>query len=259
MPDALRLAFGTFTAVRVAPPLHVDGATAGRAMLLAPLTALPSAMAWIALGLSAVHGWLAPHVAGALAVAVTTLASRAIHVDGLADTADGLSAGYEPQRALEVMRRGDVGPSGVAAVVLVLLVEATAVAALAESAHGVALAVTALLASRLAPAVSCRSGTPAARAEGLGHTVAGSVTPARLTGVVAALAAGILLAAWAIEIPWYAALLVLGSAVLPAWLVTRRVVRRLGGITGDTIGAAIELSLAAALVVAAVASAAIVA
>lgn len=228
-------------------------------MLLAPLTALPAALVWVGLGVAVVRGWLPPLLAGALAVAAATLVSRAMHLDGLADTADGLSAGYVPARALEVMRRGDVGPSGVAAVVLTLLIEVAALDSLVAAPHDVTLAVAALIGSRLAPAVACRSGVPAARAEGLGHTVAGSVTIVPLSWTIAVISIAGVLGAWTTETPWYAVLLVLGAALLCAWLVTRRMVHRLGGITGDTIGAAIELSLCTGLVVAAVAAAVVVA
>ena len=113
----------------------------------------------------------------AVALAVLVLATRAMHLDGLADTADGLSAGYDRERALEVMRRGDIGPSGVAAVTLVLLVDVAALASLLPSLRGGVLAAVALLSSRQLLAWACARGVPSARADGLGATVAGTVTP----------------------------------------------------------------------------------
>jgi adenosylcobinamide-GDP ribazoletransferase len=250
MPDALRLALGTFTSIRVPAPRRVDAGVAGRAMLLAPLTATPLALGWLVLGAVTAPGWLPGLVAGALAVGAGALFTRVMHLDGLADTADGLSAGYDRRRSLEVMRRGDTGPSGAAALVLVLLVQAASLGALLQTATGAVLGVVALLASRVAPAVASRRGIPAARAEGLGQTVAGSVSPVGLGGlllVVAAVAAGV---AVAIGSPWYAGPLVALAGALAAWAVTRHVVARLGGITGDTIGAAIEIALTTSLVVA---------
>lgn len=253
MPDALRLALGTFTAWRVPPPRELGPVTARRAMLLAPLTVLPVGAVWAALLWTAWRGWMPALVGGSVGVAASVLASRALHLDGLADTADGLSAGYDRERSLEVMRRGDVGPSGVAAIVLVLLVETASLASLATSAGGIVLGLTALLGSRLAPAIACRAGVPAARNDGLGHLVAGTVHVWGQATAAATLAAVVVVGGLAVDVPWYAALLVLAGAIACAWLVTGKAVRRLGGITGDTIGAAIELSLAGALVVAATA------
>lgn len=253
MPDALRLALGTFTAFGVPPPRQLGRVTARRAMLLAPLTVLPSAAVWAALLWAAWRGWMPALVGASVGVAASVLASRGLHLDGLADTADGLSAGYDRERSLQIMQRGDVGPSGVAAVVLVLLVETTSLASLATSAGGITLGLTALVASRLAPAVACRAGVPAARSEGLGRLVAGTVRPWGLATAAATLAVVAVAAGLTVELPWYAALLVVAGAFACAWLVTGRAVRRLGGITGDTIGATIELSLAAALVVSATA------
>ncbi|EWT00588.1 cobalamin biosynthesis protein CobS [Intrasporangium oryzae NRRL B-24470] len=249
MRDGWRLAVGTFLAVPVRPPSRVDGRVAGQAMLLAPATALVLAGVWVVLGGGVVRGWVPGLLAGALAVATTALGSRAMHLDGLADTADGLSASYDRARALEVMRRGDVGPSGVAALVLTVLVQVASLEALLERGAGVAVAALALVASRLAPAVSCRRGVPAARAEGLGHTVAGTVGVVPLgavTALVTATGLGVLLALGG---AWYAAPCVVGAAILASWALTRRATRRLGGVTGDVVGAGVEVSLAAALVV----------
>ena len=178
MLDGLRLAVGTLTAIPVAPPRRVDRRVAGRAMTLAPLVVLPFALAVLALHrLGAPAGAPAP-VLAVLALVVLVLGTRAMHLDGLADTADGLSASYDRERALEVMRRGDIGPSGVAAVTLVLLLDAAALASLLPSLRGSVLAVVALVSSRQLLAWACARPVPPARAEGLGATVAGSVTPA---------------------------------------------------------------------------------
>lgn len=258
MRDAFRLCFGTFTALRVPPPRQVHPGVAGVAMLLAPLTALPLALGWGLLGTAAVLGWLPTLVAAGVATAGSALYSRIMHLDGLADTVDGLASGHDRARALDVMRRGDVGPAGVAALVLTVLVQVAALAALFETWLGVTLSCVALVTSRLAPALSCRRGIPAARDEGLGRTVAGSVPPAGValtTLLLGVLSSGAVAVTGATAgSPWYAAVLVgllvvlLGS--VPGWAVPHRAVRRLGGITGDTVGAAIEISLAAGLVVA---------
>jgi adenosylcobinamide-GDP ribazoletransferase len=257
MRDSWRLAVGTFTTVPVAPPSRTDRDVAGGAMLLAPLTALPALLVWAALGLATLHGVLPAAVGGALALVATALVSRALHLDGLADTADGLSASYDRGRALEVMRRGDTGPAGAAALVLTLLVQAASLASLSTSALGLVLAAVALLSSRLAPCLCARVGVPAARPEGLGQAVAGSVRRRDAAALVALLAgAGALGTAWAGGFDGHgpstalAGLVVVAAAVGAPAVLVHRATARLGGVTGDVIGAAVEVALAAALVVA---------
>jgi len=263
MRDAWRFALGTLTALRVRPPRRVDRSVVGRAMVLAPATTLPVALAWVGLGLAVHAGLLAAPVAAVLALLVAALTSRALHLDGLADLADGLTAGYDRGQSLEVMRRGDTGPAGAAAIVLVLLLDAACLALLLGDAIGTALAVVALAASRLACAACARDGIPPARPEGLGEAVAGTVNRARLVATVAAVsvlaavagAAGARLSGpghrSAAAAAWAAGEVLVAAG---AALATRRhAVRRLGGITGDVVGAAIEVALAAALVAAAVA------
>jgi adenosylcobinamide-GDP ribazoletransferase len=248
--DALRLAIGTLTRLPTPPPRTVDRRTAGRAMLLAPLTALlPAVLVVLLHGLDA-NGWLPAYLAAALVVAATAWWSRGLHLDGLADTADGLAAAHDRDRALEVMRRSDIGPTGVVTLVLVLLVQVTALGSLLGSRFG--LAAAALLASRQVLALACRHGVPAARPDGLGVTVAGSVSTPRVvasTVVMVVAGAGLGLLGGA---PWYVGPLVVTSATVAAWAVIATARRRLGGITGDVLGATVELALAAGLVVATV-------
>jgi adenosylcobinamide-GDP ribazoletransferase len=250
MVDALRLAVGTLTAIPVSPPRRVDPRVAGQAMALAPLAVLPLAVA--VLGLDALGGWAGapPFVVAAVALAVLVLATRAMHLDGLADTADGLSAGYDRERALEVMRRGDIGPSGVAAVTLALLVDVAALASLLPSLRGGVLAAVALLSSRQLLAWACARGVPSARADGLGATVAGTVTPPLLAGSTVAVVAVSTGAALLAGLAWWAAPAVLVAALAAGGLTVRRSVRRLGGITGDVLGAVVEVGFAVALVAA---------
>jgi adenosylcobinamide-GDP ribazoletransferase len=227
-------------------------------MLQAPLTALPLVGLVGAARAAVVAGAPALVVAGVV-VAAGALYSRAMHLDGLADTADGLSAGYDAPSSLRAMKASDTGPSGVAAVVLALLLQVCALSVLLGSTAGTVLAGLAWLASRQSLAWSCRRGVPAAQPEGLGALVAGTVGRAALaasTGllVTVALAAG---SAPPTALPggpgpaWWHALGVLAAAVVSGALLRRRCVRRLGGITGDVLGAGIELSLTAALVIAA--------
>ncbi|MPY84601.1 MAG: adenosylcobinamide-GDP ribazoletransferase [Actinophytocola sp.] len=247
MRDALRLAVGTLTAFPVPPPRQVDGDVARRAMLLAPVAALPLAMLAGAVVLSGDAVELPPLLTATGAMGAMALATRGMHLDGLADTADGLGASYDRERALDVMRRGDVGPMGVATVVLVLLAQVAALAGAVAAGHGVFAAVAGVLAGRLVLGVCCLRKVPAARPEGLGAAVAGS-TP--LWQVAVVLALGVALAAAGGVLaglpPWRGAVAVL-LAVAACGVLLWRCVRRLGGITGDVLGACVEAATLGAL------------
>jgi adenosylcobinamide-GDP ribazoletransferase len=239
---ALRLAVGTLTVLPTGG-VTVDRAVARGAMLLAPLAVLPLGLLTAALTEAGVALSWPGLVVGLVAVAGLALATRALHLDGLADTVDGLGASWDRERALEVMRRGDVGPMGAVALVLVLGVQAAAVGALVSgwtSALGLGVLVCS---ARAVLAVVCRRGVPAARPSGLGAAVAGSVPPAAAAGcwlLVAAVLA--LLWTWLGGL-WWAGLLTALATVAAAVLLVRWCVRRLGGVTGDVMGAAVEVAL----------------
>jgi adenosylcobinamide-GDP ribazoletransferase len=244
--DGVRLALTTFTVVPMRAG-RIDRRTAGAAMSLAPLVGavLGAVLAGAGLGLR----WLgAPAlVAGAVTVALGVLLTRGLHIDGLADTADGLGSYRDADGALEIMKKPDVGPFGVAAVVLALLIQAASAATLLSRAAPAALAgiVTATAAGRLAATWSCRQGVPAARPDGLGALVAGTVN---WFSALAGLALTALLAVPAApHRPWQgpaAVAVALGAGLL----LVHHAVRRIGGVTGDVLGAAIEISATVAYV-----------
>lgn len=250
MRDAWRLAVGTLSAVPVAPPSRVDPQVARSAMLLAPLAVLPlGVVVALVCGLGPAVG-LPDLAVGLLAVAALVLGTRALHVDGLSDVADGLTASHDPARSLEVMKTGPSGPAGGAAVLLVLGLQAVGFAALADAAgRGPAAAVLAGLvvcASRCALSLTCATGVASAGG-GLGRTFAGTVPrPAAVTSWL--VATGLLTTAvlWAGGV-WWQGPLAGGLAVLVVVGLLHRTVRRLGGVTGDVYGAAIELALVALL------------
>lgn len=166
---------------------------------------------------------------GAVMVGLALVLTRGLHVDGLADTVDALGS-YKPrEQALAIMRSPEVGPFGVAAVVVVLLIQAAALASLALWQVVLAFAV-----GRLGAAIGCQRGVPSARPSGLGATVAGTVplTVIVIYGMISAIFNPIVIAA----------------TLLVVFLVRRHIVRRLGGITGDVLGFLIELSTTLALI-----------
>ncbi len=260
MPDSLRLALGTFTAVPVPAPRRVDRAAARGAMLWAPwiglLLALPIAAAVALVRAATSAGPDAPDLLlAALAVAALAVATRFLHLDGLADTADAFGAkGTGPtqrERRLAVMRRPDTGAFGVAALALVLLVQVAALTGCLQAGHGPAGFVLAVVTGRLAATCAASAPVPAARRDGLGAAVAGSV-PVRaavLTGLAVLLLAA---AVGAYDDPTARLVVVLPASVLlgaaAAAATSAWSVRALGGITGDTLGATVEVATTTALV-----------
>lgn len=246
-----RLAVGTLTVLPVRPPDVIDRATAGRAMLLAPLAVLPLAVAASGLGwLAGRTGWPAL-LSGVVVVAVLALGTRALHLDGLADTIDGLGSGREAARALDIMRRGDVGPMGVVTLILVVGAQVVAASALTGPWRDAVLLAVLIAVSRSSLLVACRAGVPAARPGGLGATVAGSV-PAVAACVAGALGAALVVAAVVFAArPWWTAVVALVAGVGLAYGMVRLATRRLGGVTGDVLGAVVELALTALLLAAA--------
>jgi adenosylcobinamide-GDP ribazoletransferase len=243
-------ATGTLTAVRVPPPGRVDRAVAGTAMVLAPLAALPLGAAAAVVVLLADLVDLPPLATSYVVLLALALGTRAFHWDGLADTADGLTASYSPERSLEVMRTGPVGPAGVVAVVLLGGLQAAGLTAVVRHEHGWWAVGLLVCASRAALSVCCVRGVPAARADGLGTTHIGAVpvVGAVATLLVAAVAVALAGHGLGSAVPALVGLLAVVAAVV-ALLV--RCVRRLGGITGDVLGAAVELSFAVLVLAAA--------
>ncbi len=310
---ALALSWLTVLPVRTGAP---DARTAAAALRWAPIVgALVGALTG-AVAEGAVAVGVPPLVSGLLAVGAGALATRGMHVDGLADTADGLGCYGPPERALAVMRDGGAGPFAVVTLLVVLGSQAGALATLAgppgaaaaalsagpathaagmtsvlagaaafldghavlaasaplvagpmalvtgpmalvagpaalagdsatlpPGAATVAAAALAGAAGRAAFAWIARRGVPAARPAGLGATVAGSQR-------------------WWVAPAWWLALAAAGfglagtrgvvAVALGAVLVVGlswHTARRLGGMSGDVLGAACELAATVALVV----------
>lgn len=239
LTGGLRLAFSMLTVLPVRAA-RVDRATAAVAMSAAPLAGALIGLAVAAVLAAAGRAGAPPLLGAALATATGVVLTRGLHLDGLADTVDALGSYRRGAAALEIMKKPDIGPFGVAAVVLTLLVQAAALTAAPLWAVPVAWA-----AGRLAVPVACRRGVPAARPDGLGALVAGTVP------VAVAAAGAVLVAAAALPAvpgrPWQGPAAVAASLLVVVPLL-RHAVRRFGGVTGDVIGAGVEAGTTVALV-----------
>lgn len=232
---SLILAVSWLTVVPARGPTEVGRRIAGRAIALAPLVG-------VLLGGAAVGAlWLlhpAGAAAGMAAVAVLALASRGMHLDGLADTFDGLGTYGPPERAREVMKSGGAGPFGVAALGFAIGIQALAFAELAASERWLAVGLAVTL-GRVAVVTACRRGVHAAPGARFGALVAGTQSPFTALGWSTA-AVGVAVIAVP-GLPWAGPLVVLAASGV-AVLLVRHCVRRIGGLSGDVLGATVELT-----------------
>ncbi|WP_438672255.1 adenosylcobinamide-GDP ribazoletransferase [Solihabitans fulvus] len=244
MSHGLRLAVSWLTVLPVRAG-RVDAASCRQAITLAPLIGL--LLGGVAAGASRGLELLAapPLLAGLLVVGLLALLTRGMHLDGLADTVDGLGCYGPPERALAVMKDGGAGPFAVVALIVVLGAEAVCFGSLPLD-NRTGAVVLALTVGRAAFLWCCRRGVPPARPDGMGALVAGSQTPVVVWAWWAALLAVSVLVAPGR--PWLGPVAVVAAGALVVALV-RHVRRRFGGITGDVLGAAAELATLVVLVV----------
>ena len=198
----------------------------------------------VGIGIGAVAGlafWLTglvlpPILAALLTLATTVVLTGALHEDGFADLCDGLGGGRSRERALEIMRDSRIGSFGAIGLGLMTATRVVALSAV-EPADALAALVAAHGVSRGAM-VATLATAPYARSDGAATVVAAS--PATL--LVAAGFSGLAL------VPLGAAGFATGLAALVAWFVLRAILlRRLGGYTGDGLGATQQVTEAAAL------------
>ncbi|MEZ2417044.1 adenosylcobinamide-GDP ribazoletransferase [Luteibacter sp. RCC_6_2] len=174
--------------------------------------------------------------AAAIVLVVWVALTGALHLDGLADSADAWIGGMgDRERTLAIMKDPRSGPAGVISLVLVLLLKFSALATLGATWW---LVLPPLLGR--AAIVSWFLTTSYVRWQGLGEPLRGA--PAVGCRVALLLAVGLAACLG------YAGLLALGVAAITGWLWRRACIRRLGGFTGDTAGALVELVEAATLV-----------
>lgn len=241
MRTGLRLALGTLTVIPVGDLPTISKREAAWSAALAPVAVLPLGLLAMAVSLAGARAHLNAGIVAALVVMGLAWGTRAMHWDGLADTADGFAAGWDRERALHVMRLGNVGPTGVGVLTMVLLLDVLALAGIERHAGGWLLVGALVVVSRGALVLAASVRVPAARNEGLGSVVAASV-PHATTAVVVLAATALLVGASAVLGTGLDTALVAAACGFGAVaLLLRRTHRILGGITGDVMGAAIEL------------------
>jgi len=235
----LLVAIGFLTRIPVPAAVFGDADARIRSLPWYPLVGLLLggllyALAW------AIHGW-PPLLSAAVILAAWVALTGALHLDGLADSADAWVGGIgDRARTLAIMKDPNCGPIGVVALVLTLLLK---FAALASAPAWPGLLLAPLLAR--AALVAAFVFVPYVRAGGLGEGLAGSSRAVNAV-VLVLVAVGCVLAG----LRGAASLLV---AILLFTLWRRACLQRLGGMTGDTCGALAELTEAAVLIAAAVA------
>lgn len=210
-------------------------------------------------------GWLLLQIlpvmpAAALTLLIMLVMTGGLHLDGLMDTADGILSHRSRERMLEIMKDSRVGAMGVIACVVILLLQWSVIAACMEQGEWNMLVVLPFICSRLMMVWAIAS-QPYARAEsGLGSLFhgLGKKDVAYAVVMTVALSVLLLMAQYALEgyllsdILWRSAGLSIGSLLIAyagAYLFTRMIVRKLGGLTGDTYGAICEMVLTLLLLV----------
>jgi adenosylcobinamide-GDP ribazoletransferase len=211
-----------------------DGAALARSLFWFP---------WVGtlLGLSFWGAWmglqkiLPTPAAAALLLALTVWVTGGLHLDGLADTADGLGGGHTPEETLRIMKDSRVGAFGVISLILALLLKFSLFLSLATKTGGVQVLLLYPVISRWSMVLLAYL-SPYARPEGgLGQAMTLGVSPRVLIG--ASLSAGAL----ALLILGAPGLVLFGVAAALVWLGSLYFQRRLGGITGDVLGATNEV------------------
>lgn len=258
-PPGLALAAGLFSVVPMPPVTDLTQDDVRRALTWLPTLGLVIGSTGGLAGGAVLWRTDADLLAAVVAVLAMQALVGAMHLDGLADAADGLAAlgsrkaGRDAARAMAIMRAPDTGAMGVVAIVGVLLIDVAALATAVNPRSLLVLAALAGLTGRLAILLATRPGVPAARPDGFGALFAGAaplrqVVAQSVCGVLIAGVAGWWLGGWWAAAGVVAAVLV-AQVAMAAW--TGWLVRTLGGLTGDLFGAINEVAAATFLVTAA--------
>ncbi|MDC7227818.1 MAG: adenosylcobinamide-GDP ribazoletransferase [Spirochaetales bacterium] len=230
-------AFRFLTIIPIPGAEHADLSEAGKSAAFFPIVGLVigflCAIVFRAAGLL----WSAP-VAAAATVVCWVLLTAGLHIDGLADLADGIGGGWDVESRLRIMKDSAIGTYGALSVVILLLLKTVFIYELASSAgFWPAFAVILFIPSgaRLAQVLSIRVFAPAKK-EGFGAAFKNGVGTGDTVsaGLIAGLSAAVLWGPYGLIVPAVGCVF----ALMSGWWVSRR----LGGLNGDSYGAICELS-----------------
>ena len=235
---AAPIALEFLTPLRLRRAAVRDDRTFGRSLGWYPAAGLLIGLALLLID-RALGGLLPPPATAAVLLAALALASGGLHLDGVADSADGMALQGGRAQRLGVMSEGAVGPAGAMALAIVLIVQWSAIAALEGPVRGAGLL--------LAPALARWTVAPIAvlfrpaRPRGLGDALRQGGWPlaAPLAAAIAFASAAVLFGPAGLALPL--------AALAGALAVSAAAARMLRGVTGDTHGAAIEIAQATAL------------
>lgn len=226
------------------PPFDIPGRKLGDAIWAAPIAGLVVAL-FGAFAYTLAHAFgMSPNVSAAITLAVLMITTGCLHEDGLADTADAFGGGKTVERKLEIMHDSRLGTYGAAALFMSMLLRWAAIASLPGGATTVCALIAAHVASRGIFAALVQR-TPLARDSGLAASVGAISDVTALTGMITAgmsllfLGVGGALAAGLI-----------GAGLVYAFRTL--CIRQIGGLTGDTLGAAQQIVEIAILLIASV-------
>lgn len=214
---------------------HASGAVWAYPLVGMVLGGIGAGGAWLLSGFG-----LGPGALAGIVLIVTALLSGAMHEDGLADCADGFWGATDRARRFEIMRDSHIGTYGVLALILVTLLRWQALGVLLGEAYWLAPVAAAALSRAMMPVVM--AWLPQARRDGLGRSV-GTVIPGP---AVASVLLGTLIAALCLGTAALGALIV---ALILTGVVALTARRKIGGQTGDVLGATQQISEAAILTI----------
>lgn len=237
---SLRVAVQFLTRIPVGRQTTTDARTIGHSLLFYPLVGLLIGVLLFVLNM--ILSGTAPLLRAALLLTAWVLITGALHLDGLADSADAWLGGLgDRERALAIMKDPYCGPAGVVTLVIVLIVKFAALSSFGLTTRPADLLIAPLLGRSMVPLLFLT--TPYVRPGGLGAALATHM-PRRAIVVVLLVTLAVVL--WLLDVQRAYVMVV---PLIAFFLLRRLMLQRLGGTTGDTAGALVEITEMLTLVV----------